>query len=256
MIESIFHLFKIHRKMVFGNPSVIVQNMFRKTPESFNAVNMIFGPRVNQSFRVTHRMMLPQTFERVIAPERVCVVDSSFPRFLADDGHEFLFGHMLHHARIDLAIALQKAKYDVFARGAPTTLPFTSAAKVAFIHLHVAIQFAAFQFRHMVDGVSELLIDARNRFVVEVEIMGETVRRLLLIEPLNDGNFRSNTFQGFLFSTGLVPASHIPARCLRDLKRTAENALSSPQKVGRTVENVLFLHNQAVLYHVLGYETP
>jgi len=42
MVKSILHLFKIHRKVIFGNPSIIVQNVFDKRPESLNAVNVIF----------------------------------------------------------------------------------------------------------------------------------------------------------------------------------------------------------------------
>ncbi len=43
MIESVLHLFKIQRKVIFGNPSVIIQDMFPKTPKPFDAVNMIFA---------------------------------------------------------------------------------------------------------------------------------------------------------------------------------------------------------------------
>ncbi|PIR46951.1 MAG: hypothetical protein COV07_01530, partial [Candidatus Vogelbacteria bacterium CG10_big_fil_rev_8_21_14_0_10_45_14] len=42
-----------------------------------------------------------------------------------------------------------------------------------------------------------------------------------------------------LFSTGFVPTSYISPSRLADLERTAENALLTPQKVGRTTENVL-----------------
>ena len=41
MIESILHLLKIHRKMILGNPAVIVQDMLGVAPETLNAVDMI-----------------------------------------------------------------------------------------------------------------------------------------------------------------------------------------------------------------------
>ena len=41
VIISTLPLFKIHRKVVFGNTSVIVQNMLGKTPKSLNAVYMM-----------------------------------------------------------------------------------------------------------------------------------------------------------------------------------------------------------------------
>ena len=45
MIESALHLLKIHRKMIFGNSSVIVQDMLRKTPKPLNAVDMVFAAK-------------------------------------------------------------------------------------------------------------------------------------------------------------------------------------------------------------------
>ena len=57
MVVSVLHFFKIHREMIFGNSSVIVQDMFRKTPKSFNAVDVIFGTLVNQMFRVFYGVM-------------------------------------------------------------------------------------------------------------------------------------------------------------------------------------------------------
>jgi len=255
VIESVLHLLKIHRKVILGNPAVIVQDMLRKTPESLNAVDMIFGTLVNHAFRVAHGMMLAQALQGIITSERVRVVDAPFPRLLADDRHQFFFGYMLHHPRIHLAIALQKPKYDVFASSAPPALAFASAAEVALVHLHLAIQFAAFKFCDMIDHFSELLIDAGNRLVVEAEVMREAICRLLLIEPLHDCDFRSDAFQGFLLSTPSVSASDVSAVRLRDLERTAENALSTPQKVGRTTENVLLSSNHKGILTPCGYET-
>ena len=74
-------------------------------------------------------------------------------------------------------------------------------------------------------------IDAGNRLVVEAEVMREAICRLLLIEPLHDCDFRSDAFQGFLLSTPSVSASDVSAVRLRDLERTAENALSTLKKL-------------------------
>jgi len=52
MVEAILHLLKIHREMVFGNSSVIVQNMFGKTPKSFSYVEIQI-------------QLLPQEFKRL-----------------------------------------------------------------------------------------------------------------------------------------------------------------------------------------------
>ena len=43
VVESVLHFFKIHRKMIFGNPPVVVQDMLGKTPETLNAGEFCFG---------------------------------------------------------------------------------------------------------------------------------------------------------------------------------------------------------------------
>ena len=68
MIESVFRLFKIQRKVIFGNPTIIVQYMLGKTPKAFKAVNMIFGFLVDQVFRMINLMVFAPAFQRVVAP--------------------------------------------------------------------------------------------------------------------------------------------------------------------------------------------
>jgi len=255
MVESILHLFKIHREMIFGNPSVIVQNMFSKTPKTFNTVDMILAS-VSKRFAVIQAMMFAQSFQRVVASEGIRVIHRPFSRFLPDDRHELLFRYMLYDPRIHLAIALQKAKNNVFTSGTPSALAFPSATEVALVHFHFAVQPAALKFGHMVNHFSELLIDARNRLVVGAEVMREAVCRLLLVKPLHNSNLHSDSLQGLLFSTAFVPAPDVSPTCLRDLERTAEHTLLSPQKVGRATKNILspLCHMDILLPY--GYETP
>ena len=255
MVKPVLHFFKIHGKVVFGNPPVIVQDMLGKTPKALNAVDVVLGFFVHHVLGMIDCVMLAQTLERVVAPKGVRVVDSTLPGFLPDDGHQLFLGDMLHNLRIHLAIALQKAKYDVFALGPTASLSLASATKVALIHLHLAVQFATLKLGHMVDGLAQALVEAGDGLIVKVEVMRETIGRLLLIEALNDGDFGSYFFERLLFSTGLVPASDITPGRLVNLERVAENTLSAPQKVGRTPENVL-----SHLYHIdilvpYGYET-
>ena len=229
--------------------------MLRKTPKTLDAVDMISGTLVDQSFDVAHGMVLAQPFERVVTSEGVGIVDRPLSGFLSYDGHELFFGYMLHDPCIDLAIAFQKAKYNVFAGGTPSALALAPAAKVAFIHLYIAIQSATFKLGDMVDRFAQTLVDTRDRLVVEAKVMRETVCRLLLIESLHDRNFRTNPFQRFLFSTAFVSTSDVSAACLRDPERTAEYTLSASQKVGRTTENVLLSCNHKGILTPCGYET-
>lgn len=255
MVKSVLHFLKIHGKMVFGNTSVVVQNMFGKTPESLNAVNVVFSAPVNESFTMTDGMVFAQSFEGIVAPEGVGVVDRSLSCLLLNDSHKLFFGNMLHHSRVYLAIALQKAKYNVFTLGSSVSHTLLSAAKIAFVHLHFTIELAALKLGHMVDCLAELLIQSGNRLVIEAEVMRKSVGWLLLVETLDNGNFSANLPQRLLFSTGLVPATNVSASRPRHLKRTAENTLFTPQKVGYATKNIL-----SPLYHMdilisYGYET-
>jgi len=255
MIESVLHFLKIHRKVIFGNSSVIVQDMLRKTPKTFNAVDVIPGILADQGFVMVDGVVLPEPFQRVVASEGVRVVDRALPCLLSNDSHQFFFGHMLHNSRIHLAVALQKAKYNVFTCCTASALPFASAAEVTLVHLHLAVQFASLKLRHMVERFSELLIHAGNLLVIGAQVMREAVRRLLLVKPLHDGNFSADALQRLLFSTALVPASNVSSARLRYLERTAENTLLSSQKVGCATENILspLCHMDILLPY--GYET-
>ena len=255
VIKTILDLFKIHGKVVFGNPSVIIQDMFSKTPESFNAVNVVFGVPVNKFLVVAQGVVFAQALQGIVAPESVGVVNSSFSSLLPYDRHQFLFGDVLHHPRINLAVPFQKPKYDVFASRAPSPLALPPAAEVALVHLHLAVQFAALKLGHVVDHLAQTLIEAGDRLVVKAKVVSETISRLLLIKASHNGNLGSDSSQGFLPAAAFVSTSDIPSGGLVYLKGTAENALSALQKVGRTAENILSsLHHMDILVPY-GYET-
>lgn len=255
VVKSVFHFFKIHGKVILGNPSIIVQDMFSKRPESFNAIDVVLGSPVNQGLAVADRMVLAQPFQGVVATEGVRVVDRALPGFLSNHGHQFFLGNMLHNPRIDLAIALQQAKYDVFTLCSSTAHALAPAAKVGLIHFYLAIELTALKLGNMINGLSQLLVQAGNGLIIKTKIMSKAVGRLLLVETLNNGDLGPDLAQGFLFSTALVPATDIAARSLGYFERTAKHTLSTLQKVGRTTENVLssLPHMEILTPH--GYET-
>lgn len=255
MVKAVFHLLKIHREMILGNSAVIVQDMLRKTPKSLNPVNVVFCFPINQGFAMADGMVLAQPFERVVASEGIRIVDSTLSRFLSNNGHQLFFRHVLYNSRIHLPVALQKAKDDVFPFGSSPASSFASAAKIAFVHLHFAIQSTTLKLRDMIDSFSELLVQAGDRLVIQAKIMRETVCRLLLVEALDDSNLGADLLQRLLFSTALVSTPNIASSCLHYLERTAENTLSPSQKVGRTTKDVLFCRNHKDSVAPCGYET-
>ena len=254
MVEAVFHLFKIHRKMIFGNPPIIVKNMFSKTPKTFNAINVISGAFVHQVFLVLDRVMLAQTLERIVASELVRKVYRSLSGLFPDNVHQLLGRDTFHYTGINPAIAFQKPENNAFALGSTTTLSFASAAEIALVKLNLAREFAAFQFRHMIDCFSKALIYPCNGLITQSQIMSKLVCWLGLVEALEHRNFSTKLFQRFLFSTALVPAFNISATSFVDFERTAKYALPAPQKVGRTTENILLPCNHMDILSSVGYD--
>jgi len=85
VIVSTLYFFKIHRKMISGNPSIIAKNMFGKTPESLNAITVIFCSFIYHSLGVINSIMLSQSFQRIIAFKRIHIVYRSFSCFFFEE---------------------------------------------------------------------------------------------------------------------------------------------------------------------------
>ena len=243
MIKSVLHLLKIHGKVIFGNSSVIVQDMLRKTPKSLNAVNVIFGSLVDHVFGMINLVMLAPALERIVTSEFIRKVDGALPCLLAYNLHQLLGRNTLDHSRVDPPVSLQKAENDAFASSSAPTLSFASAAKVALIHLNLAGELASLQFCHMIDRFTKALVYSRNRLVIKAEIVREFVGRLSLVESL----------QNIHLSFQLLQASDVPSLRSIGFERTAKNTLFTPQKVGRAPENVLLTSNHKDILAPRGY---
>lgn len=254
MIESVLHLFKIHREMVLGNPAIVVEDMLGVTPKPLNAIDVVLA-MIGECFAVIQPVVLAPTLQRIVAPKGIGIVDRPFSRMFPDVGHELISRNPFNHLCVDHAIALQKPEYNAFSRRTPAALALAPAAKVCFVNLYLSLELPCFQFRHMVYRLAQALVDARYHLIIKSKIACHAIRRLLLVESRNDGYLFAQSFQGFLFSTALSAALHISSFGLYDPKRTAEYALSTSQKVGRTVENILFACNHKGILHPRGYES-
>src|SRR3989338_12518 len=167
MIKTILHLFKIHWKMILGNPSVIVQNMLRKTPKSLNAVDVILAP-VSKCLTMVQSMVLSPASERVVTAEGVGVIHRSFSGMLFDMRHQLIGCHSFHYLGIYTPITLQKAEYNAFSGCTSTTLTFAPAAEVGLVNFNLALEFARFQFSHMINRLAYTLIHTGKCFGVLV----------------------------------------------------------------------------------------
>ena len=254
MIESILHLLKIHRKMIFGNPAVVVQDMLGIAPKSFNAVDMIFA-FIGKGLTMVQTVMFAKTFERVVTFECISVIDRPLSCILPDMSHQFIGSHSLHNLGIDPAITLQKPKNKVFPCGTPASLAFSPATKVRLINLDLALELACLKLGNMVDRFAQALVDAGHHLILKAKIVIYAIRRLLLVEAGDDTNLLTQSLERFLFPTLPLSTLHIATTCLAYLERTAKNALSASQKVDRTVENIVLTRNHKGIVPPRGYET-
>ena len=251
MIKTILHLFKIHRKMIFGNPSIIVHDMLGITPKSLNAIDVIMAA-MSKGAAVIKAMMFAPTFKRVVAPKSISLIHRSLTSMLLDMGHQLIGRHALNDLGVYPAITLQKPKYNAFTRRPSSTLAFAAAAKVGFVNFNLALKLARFKFSHMIDCFSQTMIHSGYRLIVKANINGQTIGGLKLIEAGDNGDLLSQLLKRFLFLT--VGAFYISTPCPVNFERTAENTLSTSQKVGRTVENVLLTSNHKGILTPRGYE--
>jgi glycosyltransferase involved in cell wall biosynthesis len=98
------------------------------------------------------------------------------------------------------------------------------------------------------------LVHPADRLGIHPEITCKAIGRLLLVKSLQDGYLASQFGQALLFATRR--ALDIASCGLRGLERTAENALATIQKVGRTTKNRMDASNHEHLQGYTGYETP
>ena len=254
MIKPVFHLLKIHWKVISGNSAVIVENMLGVAPKSFNPVNMVLAV-VAKGLTMIQPMMLAPALEGIVASEGVRVVDRPLSGALADMSHQFISSHLLYNLGIYPAITLQKPKYNAFTSCASSALALASAAEVGLVNLNLTLKLAGLKLGYMVDRFTQTLVDAGNYLIINAQITCHAIGRLLLVEAGDNTNLFAQTLERFLFSAGLVPALHIAAPSFAYTERTAKYALSTSQKVGRTVENVVSSSNHKDILHPRGYET-
>ena len=241
--------------MIFGDTPIVIQDMFGVTPKSFDPIDMVlYTAPAYETFGVVNRMMFAIPFQGLIAPKGVRVIDRPFSRLGLDMPHEFLGTDRLHHFGVDAVFPLQEPEYDTFARSRSASFAFPSPAKVGLIPFDLTCEFAALQLGQMIQGLSESLIDSRDHFDIDAQVLRQLISRLQQIEALQDGNLSTQPAQAFALPTELT--FHIPAAGVEHRKRATENTLATPQKVGRTTQNGVSSSNHVPLLAHTGYETP
>jgi hypothetical protein len=133
-------------------------------------------------------------------------------------------------------------------------LAFAPATEIGLIEFDLALQFAGFQFSDMLQRFAHTVIDAGDDFQVQAQILAQPIGGLQLIKALQDPDLPAQPPEALAFPA--TPTFHVAAAGVQDLKGTAENALATAQKVGRTTKNRMSSCNHAGFLPHIGYETP
>ena len=240
--------------MVARNTPVVIQHMLGIAPEALDAVDVVTRTAVDEGVPMTDHVMLAIAFEGLIPAEGVRKVDRALAGVRPDMAHEFLGGEVGDNSGIHAPIPFQQAKNDTFAGGTPAAFTFAPSAEVGFVQFDLAFEFTALEFRDMEQRFTQTLVNARDDLGIDAEILRQAVGRLQLIEAFEDLDLTPQLGEALALAT--VPAFHVAARRVEHAKRTAENALATPQKVGRTGKMTRFPCNHKHLSYACGYETP
>lgn len=131
VVETVLDFFKVHRKIVFGNTSVIVEDVFGKRPETLDAVDMICGAFVDHAFAVVDGVMFAVATKRLVTSKGIRVIDRTFAGSGANMGHERVGGDILNHTGVNASITFQQAKYNAFPAAPRPRLPLHRPPKYA-----------------------------------------------------------------------------------------------------------------------------
>ena len=110
-------------------------------------------------------MVLAVLPERVVAPERISVVNRTLAGLSSDDIEKRLGRDIGDDRGIHPAVSFQQAKYDAFPRRAATTIAFPSTAEVRLVNLNLSLQASAFKLAEVEQKFPDALVNSGNRMV-------------------------------------------------------------------------------------------
>src|SRR5208337_2591925 len=223
------------------------------TPESFDAVDMIVRRAIDHVYAMLNAPMDAEARERIIDVKRIRIIHRTLAGTGFDVRQQFRRRDVVDHCCIHSAIAFQQPQHDAFAGGAASPVPFPVSAEITLVDLNLAAQTLAFLFCSVRDCLAQLSIDAHYRRIRDAKFLRDAISRLHLVKSADDCNLASQLLQAFLTST--MVAFYITAvRSARRI-RTAKNALSSSQKIGRTTQLTRFSNNHKVCKLPNGYDS-
>ena len=135
MVEPLFNFLQIHRKMIFRDAAIIVENVLGKRPKPFDPVDVVLRSAIHEILGMVDGVMFALASPRSIASKRIRVGDGTFAGSGLNVSHEGVRRHVFDHLRIDSSIPLQQPEDHAFAGCAPAPAPLPPSAEIGFVQL-------------------------------------------------------------------------------------------------------------------------
>src|ERR1043165_3209095 len=199
-------------------------------------------------------MMLAKAFQRLITAKAIGVIDTSFTGLLFDVLHQLRRTDSFDDFGVDMPFSLKKPENKTLSGSASSALAFTLASKVSLVEFDLSTKPPGFQLSRVVETFSQMLIDTRDRLLIQFQVSRQSVGWNLLIETFNNFKLAAQLRERFL--TTATRTFNIASSRAIDFERTAENTLATTRKVGRTTEMARFDCNHWRLAYASGYFSP
>src|SRR5215210_6462112 len=183
-------------------------------------------------------MMLAISLQRLITTKAIGVIDRAFPGFLFDVLHQITSADALDNFCVDMAFALKKPENKALSRCSTSAFTFPMAAEVGFIEFDLAAQATGLKLGSVIKTFSQVLVDARDRLLIQFQVSRQAISWHLLIKAFDDLQLSAKLRKRFM-SLAALTFKVASSRAI-DFERAAENALSATRKVGRTTKMARF----------------
>src|SRR5215213_829120 len=199
-------------------------------------------------------MMFAISLQRLITTKAIGVIDRAFPGLLFDVLHQVLCTNALDNFRIDMPFALQKPENKALSSSPSSTLTFALSPEVSLVKFDFAAKTTGLKLGSVIQTLSQMLIDARDRLLIQLQVSRQPISWHLLIKAFDDFKLSAQLRKRFLSLA--ARALNVTSSRAIDFERAAIDTLSTSGKVGRTTEMARFDCNHWHLAYASGYFSP
>ena len=168
VVEAPFRFLEVNEELFLPNPAKFRHAKLRKTPEGFDAVDVVLS--ASKFISVVVNSVVPEAVchKSVVSLPSVGINVAAFDDAPLENRHQFCLGAVFDHAHEHPPLAFMKAQNRCFSTGsAPSFAANSLGSKIAFINLDIANKRASLLKRQGNDALPEKGINALCCFAVQ-----------------------------------------------------------------------------------------